>query len=318
MVFVLFLLAVSAYVAFLVWCFLPIFRPFGRRWVRWLRVAAGVMLLAGNLSTVFALPLILPINYISEALANELLAVVLFTRTTPIYARNVIDRLHTTARVVDIRYPMEIAGVRYAPVVRTACTTRRMLGLDKGNPVYFANFPTSVGGELVARAGADVVAFLDPTCPDPKTGQIDSKRPRLWNVFIVRGEGEKSQLFHVLGSDAGTVVVDDIVLRPSELVSIKAAPAAEVVPVAALWPMRTSRQNYVPEIFERYMRLRAGVSGCVEDVLQRIVELPGQPAERRSRPRKVPNESRSNDAAYCRDAFARYIRQSEIPRLQPQ
>ncbi len=318
MAFVLFLLAVAAYAAFLVWCFLPIIRPFGRRWFRWLSVAAGATLLAANLSTVFALPLISPIHYISEVFANDLLAVVLFPRTLPIYVRNVLDRQQTTAHVVDVRYPMEIAGVRYAPVVRTACTTRRMLGLDKGNPILFTNFPTSAGGELVARAGTDVIAFLDPICPDPKTGEINSKPPRIWNVFIVRGEAEKAQFFHVLGSDAGTVVVDDIVLRPSELVLIKDAPAAEVVPLAALWPLRTSRSNYIPEIFERYMRLTTrGASGCVEDVLQRTVELPGRSA-RFSRRRKVPNESRSSDASYCRDAFARYIRQSEIPKLRPQ
>lgn len=318
MVFVLFLLAVSAYVAFLVWCFLPIFRPFGRRWVRWLRVAAGVMLLAGNISPIFAWPLLLPINYISGPLAEQLQAVVLFARTVPIYVRNVLDRQHRAAHVVDVRYPMEIAGVRYAPVVRTTCTTRRMLDLDYGvAPIFFANFPTPVGGELVGRAGTDIIAFYGPKCPDRKTGQIDSKPPQLQSVFIIRGEAEKTQFYHVMRFDAGTVVVDDIVLLPPEIVSIKAAPAAEVIPVVALWPMSTRRLSNVPEIVERYMRLPAGVNGCVEHVL-RTIDLPGEPPVRRSRPTKVPKESRSNVAEYCRDELGRYIPQSEIPMLQPQ
>lgn len=320
MVFALFILAVGAYVAFLAWCLFPIVRPRGQRWLGRLRIAVGLMLLAANVVPPLALPLLLPIHYVNESAGERLQAVILFARTVPIYVHNVLERDRTTAGVVDIRYPIEIAGVSYGPVVRTACTTRKMLDLDKGIlPMVFEKFPTWVGGVLVARVGPSIIAIDHgyEVCSNLRKGGIDLDRLQQKRVFVVRGEAEKTQLYSISRYPPGTVAVDDIVLAPPELVSLENVPARDVIPLAALWPMLTHERNDTPEIAKRFFGLPAGVNACVEYVV-RSVALPGAPTVRRSRPTKAPREKQSDIAAYCRDVLPRYIPQSEVPILKSQ
>src|SRR2546428_11637207 len=120
--FVIFLLAVAVYIGFLGWCLVPLVRRPRRRWAGWLRVVLGLMLLGAILLPPLALPIQLPVYAFDPRAEWWLTAVALFPRTLPIYVFNVVDRGRATATVIDVRYPIAIGGVRYAPVVRTACT----------------------------------------------------------------------------------------------------------------------------------------------------------------------------------------------------
>src|SRR5262245_37204788 len=135
--FVAFLFSVAGYIVFLVWCLSPLVRRPRRRWLGWLRVILGVLLLAANLTPLFALPIWLPIYVFAPQAERWLTAVILFPRTLPIYVQNVIARASATATVIDVTYPIEIAGTRYAPVVRTACTVRTMIDIDYGAIQWF-------------------------------------------------------------------------------------------------------------------------------------------------------------------------------------
>ena len=201
--FLLFLVVVAIYVAFLLWCLAPLARWSKRPRGRWLRVLLGLLLLSANLSPLLALPVMLLISVFSHQALERFIAVALFPRTLPIYVLNVRDRASASATMVEVAYPIEIGGVRYAPVVRTACTPRRMIDLgDFGiNIQYSDQYPTASGGEFVGQAGNATIA-LDASsqlCPPALRGRLRlgvypdyrASPGTGLKVYVVRGEADK-------------------------------------------------------------------------------------------------------------------------------
>jgi hypothetical protein len=262
--FVLFILAVIFYILFLLWCLAPLARAAKVRWFNWLRIALGVLVLCAVFLPPVVSPIILPIAVIDQAAAERVVAIALFPRTLPKYIANVRDHASAIATVVEISYPIEIAGVRYAPIVRTACTRRRLVSIDKGVEIRsFANYPTASGGELSARAGSAVIALdqshnlcsmvlmerLEPgPLPDDRTRAGFAPA-----VYVIRGEAEQTQLYE-FRYHTGIVAVDDIMLWPPEIVRVEQMPASDVVGLDALWPMdqRGEMSLRAPALIEAY------------------------------------------------------------------
>ena len=71
----------------------------------------------------------------SNTAAFYLFDVILFPWTLPTFIENIRARASATAYVIEIAYPIEIAGIRYAPVVRSVCGTRKIIRGEKFSPV---------------------------------------------------------------------------------------------------------------------------------------------------------------------------------------
>src|SRR5262245_26816997 len=100
-----FIAAVVLYVAFLIWCLLPL--VWRRRWRgRWLRVSLGVVLLSANLLPLLGIPVVLMASVFGTRVAERAWAVILFPRTLPLYVSNRRDRENTDAVVIEISYPI--------------------------------------------------------------------------------------------------------------------------------------------------------------------------------------------------------------------
>ncbi len=322
MIFLIYLLSVGVYICFLVWCLAPIVRQRGRAWLRRVRVAVGLGLLAGNFIPLLLLPVFLLVGLLGEPIAQHAQATVFFVRTLPTYIENVRERGMSPARIVDIRYPIEIGGVRYAPVVRTSCVYRRAWALDKGISLkLFASYPTAEGGQFLARAGNAIVAIdhAREVCADALRRPVDLDRLQQRGIFVVRGEADQTQFYSLSRYPAGRLEVDDIVLFPPEIVSIAEAPASDLVSLDVLWPMwlRKEYGSVVPDFAQRYMRLSAGVNACVEFVSWNSFDKP--PGVRRGRKTHLPQGSEAESATYCRDVLARHIGAEDwISKIDPQ
>jgi hypothetical protein len=327
--FVFFIVAVSIYVAFLLWCLAPLVRrpewsP-GRR----LRVSLGSLLLCAMFLPLLVWPIAAIISTFSLQAGERFMAVALFPRTLPIYILNVHDRASATATVVEIVYPIEIGGARYAPVVRTACIPRRMISIDKAVDIqFFGQYPTASGGDFSAQVGNATIA-LDASnllCPVALLGRL---HPGLYpdyragigsgpRVYVVRGEADKTQLYE-LRYHVGAVAVDDIVLQPPEIVRVYQTPASEVISLDALWPMSQGGEASfsIPATIEAYQRLPAQVNACVSFIIASMdfkIMTPKVERFHMTDLRDVPIAQRP---AYCRDALARRISWPPMSRLAP-
>jgi hypothetical protein len=263
-----FVVAVAVTIAFLLWCLTPLVRR-RRGACGWLRIVLGLLLLSANLLPLLALPVVLMASAFGWDTGERATAVVLFPRTLPIYLRNVHDRASATATVIEIAYPMAIAGVRYTPVVGTACMPRRMLSIDKAVDIHhFDNYPTASGGAFVGHAGKATVAIDDSSqlCAPGLMGRLQPGpypdfRTRVGSgltVYVVRGEADTTQLYE-LHYHGEAVTADDISLQPPQIVRIYQAPARDVVSLDALWPMRQRGEHSIstPDMITAYRRLPA-------------------------------------------------------------
>jgi hypothetical protein len=321
--FVAFIATVAVYIVFLLWCLAPLLRRPRRRWMGWLRVGLALLLSGAVLWPLLASPILLPIYAFNPSAGRWLTAAVLFPRTLPIYVRNVMDRKSATATVIDVSYPVEIGGVRYAPVVRTACTTRRMVDIDFGALQSFETFPTASGGDLAAK-GANFILALDQS--PQLCSHLKGLQPGTWNtsalllrVYVIRGEADKTQMYelHYSGS---SVAVDDIVLLPPQIIRIALAPATDTVSLDALWPMRQRGESGYDELalIDAYRRLPAGINACVEFVLVSLNFSTMTPKisrlQKTDYPHDMPAERRN---AYCRDNLGWRIPRPTMSDLTP-
>jgi hypothetical protein len=327
--FIIFLIAVALYALFLLWCFAPLLRRAKRRWLGWLRVVFGGLLLGSNFVPPLAWPIIIPTAMVSTAAADLLMAVIHFPYTLPMFVANVQARASATATatVIDINYPIEIAGVRYAPTVRTACTSRKMFTIDKGLEIHtFAEYLTASGGELVARAGEALIALdqTDNLCSMARAGRLQPGtfpdfRTRIgvgpW-IYIVRGEADQTQLYQ-LEYHRDAVAVDDIVLQPPQIVRIEPTAAREVIALDALWPMnrRGEMSRRTPWLIEAYRGLPAGVNGCVLDIIASMDFRTMNPTVSRWQKTRLDHIAPWQRPAYCRDALGRRIPHPTLPQL---
>jgi hypothetical protein len=241
--FVTFLTVVTLYVALLIWCFRPL--------VRWppafrARLLVGAVLLIASIFPLLALPFELVFLKFGQSMRGYPIAVALFPRTLPAFTENILDRETATATSIEVTYPVEIAGVRYSPVQRIACTTRKMYAIDKGVDVqFFADYPTASGGQLVTRAGDAIIAVDHSNlCQYLKAGRLQiGALPDHYNapyifqqIYVVRAEADKIQLYRLLHYN-DKLAIDDIVLHAPEIVRFEQKPAKEIIAPEALWPM---------------------------------------------------------------------------------
>jgi hypothetical protein len=270
-----FVLTVAAYVVVVLWCLVTLAKA-GRRLVQWVRaivVLAGLLLLGANVSPVFALPVLLPIYAFGPRVGDWIMAVALFPRTLPIYVENIVQRASATATIIDVAYQIDIDGIRYAPVVRTACTKRSMVDVDALQLHSFDHFSTASGGEFVAHAGNVTLALgQSDLCWMPGVNQQQpGPFPDRWSwigpVYVVRGDADKTQVYR-LDHRRGAIAVDDIALQPPQIVRVAEVRASDVITLDALWPMRQWGESGfgVPRLIEAYQRLPAGVNACVESI----------------------------------------------------
>lgn len=323
-----FLLAVTIYVTFLLWCLLPIIRRQKRRWLGWLRVCFAFWLLGASLLPPLAWPIMLPLTKNHLAAAEHLSAVILFPWTLPNYVLNVFDYTNATAIVVDITYPIEISGVRYEPRVRTACILRRAILLDLGVTVRpIKHFPTATGGEILAWTGDDIVAInhSHQICSTAlqeglQLGPVPHMRGGNPKVFVVRGEGANTQLYSMaLDFSPNTIAVDDILLHPPEIVDVSQKPARDVISLDDLWPMLQTKDHSLtqPSMISAYRRLPASATPCVQDISVWMGSESGRSRIQRSRKTnlwRLPNELRPG---FCSKVLARRIPPPPKSRLNP-
>jgi hypothetical protein len=282
----------------------------------------AVPLLAGSAWPLLGWPVLLPIYTIAPKFGALLSPASLFPHTVPIYASNILDRGQATATIVDVAYSITIGGVRYAPVVRTACTSRTMVDVDYGSLQFFDKFPTASGGELIAQAG-DATLVLD------QSPQLCERLRRLKlgplvdvplrRFYVVRGEADKTQVYE-LQYTRGAVAIDDIALQLPEIVRIDEAPAKEVIGLDALWPMRRPNESGYDRIplIEAYRHLPARENSCIARNFVTVDSVTMMPkVSRRSStdyPDYIPVTLRP---AYCRLVLWWRIPQPARSRLNP-
>jgi hypothetical protein len=317
--FVVFIVAVTVYITFLLWCFAPLVRKPKHRWTVWPRLIVGSLLLGANFIPLLAWPFLWPIYAFGQQAPERALAIVLFPRTLPIYIGNVIQHASATADIVEIEYPISIDGIRYAPVVRTACTARGLIAIDKGTQILsFSQYPTAFGGELVAQTkdAIVVIAHSNQLCSMVRAGKLKPGPVpdyRSWigfplTVYVVRGQADQTQLYQ-LPYRADAIAADDIVLQPPEIVRIDNVSARDVISLEALWPMdrKGEMSRNIPALIEAYERLPAGVNACVLYVTASW-DFKANTARvghtQRTKLREVPVAERP---IYCRDALLKHI-----------
>jgi len=325
---ILFFFALGAYAAFLLWCFLPVIRLRMGHWLGWLRVFVGVLLLGANIIPILSWPFLLPVAATYTPGVDRLMAVLFFPRTLPKYLMNIYESWYATATIVDVKYPIEISGIRYEPVVRTACVYRRALSLDKGLAfVSFNKFPTSSGGVLSAYAGHSIVA-LDHSyniCSHGlRKGLSRGPLPDLGTgspvVYIVRGEAYNTRVYTLRHSPPNqTVSVDKITLHPLKIVDVTRQPARNVISLDDLWPILQSKDRSlkVPIIIQAFQHLSVGDRACV-----RFVSLG---TDFRSNKLKITRHARpilkdvpvNEHMAHCREVLERKIPLPTNPELVP-
>ena len=307
--FVLFNIAVGFYVIFLAWCLAPLIMR-SRRRLGWLRVLGAVWLLGANVFPFLTWPIVRPVSRADERAGWFLYAVALFPRTLPLYWSNLLTRGSTASAVVEITYPIEIGGKHYTPVVTTTCTTRRMVSWEFDFH-YFANYPTTSGNELVARAGDALIViesnhnlcstvlrkgFRLGTFPDYHARSGWGPR-----VFVIRGAPENTQ-FYKLYYYSGAVSVDDIIVQPPQITRVDHTPRTEISS-ATLWPMerRGEMSTRAPAIVEAYERLP---SPARDDCVAYITNPMDFPSSKVQIQRTHPS---AKNVGFCRDALARYV-----------
>ena len=129
-------------------CLTPLVRVSDSYKPNWFRVIPGFLLLGANMLPPLAWPVVFLTGIFLDDRTVERLttAVPLFVRTLPIYISNLAAWSFSTASLVEIAYPIEIAGIKYRPVLQMGCTTRRMVSIDKAVSIHFFNdFPTLSG-----------------------------------------------------------------------------------------------------------------------------------------------------------------------------
>jgi hypothetical protein len=324
-----FILAVTAYATFLLWCLGPIFKRPKWRKLGWLRVTAGLLLIAANLSPLFGLPILVLISAYSSHAADRFMAVMLFPRTLPTYMLNVRDRARTAALVVEIAYPISIGGVRYEPLVRTACTVRRIVNVDRIESIRVTeDFRTASGGEFAAQSASGIVALhqSNELCGMAKKGQLQPGPFPDWrnrvgpapSVHVVRGEADETRLYR-LYYYADAITVDDIVLHPPQVVRIERAPAIDLISSGALWPMRIPEDSSLntPAIIQAYGRLPSRARSCIQTVTVSMNFKTLAPTTERPHRHALDVIPAPQRAAVCRDALARHAPQAPRSRLTP-
>lgn len=326
--FILFAALVAVYVAFLLWCFAPIISKQRRRGIACLSVPLGLVLLGANLIPLLAWPILLPLAIIDSMSTQRLYGITLFPWTLPRYISNIYRYKNATATVIDVKYPIEISGVRSEPLVRTACTTRRGISLEKGVAIRpFEKGTTASGGELLARAGDAILAINHSysICLNARRMQFqpdafsirEGGRPA---IFVVRGKANQTKLYslyHDFGPFKSSV--DDISLYPPEIVNVSQKPAREMISLDDLWPMSRPGDHPLspPEMIKAYKRLPATENACVLHVTL-------YPRVGRKEPwvyrtyktdlSEIPVERRSN---FCRNVLERRIPSPPMTSLNP-
>jgi len=314
--FVVFLIAVALYIGFLLWCLSPLVRRTKRRWLGWLRVALAFLLLTANGAPILAMPIVGPVALFSQAASEYLITVVLFPWTLPYYIENIRTRASATANVIEIAYPIEIAGVRYAPVVRSVCSTRKILWADKGLVISARNSFVIMGQEFVGQAGSAIIGIDQPVselCSQVRRDVRPSLKYFSPRVRVWRTAANQVQSYSLAYYMGGTVAVEDIVLQRPEIVRIGTTPAREI-PLGAFWPTEWSADvagGRSPSI-EAYRALSLSVlrASCGEFV---TVSLNKVERTKRTGPEQIPLAERP---AYCHRVFDG-LPQLSLPRIAP-
>lgn len=280
MYFAIFVVCVIAYVLFLGWCLLALVHSGGPLWTRVLRVVVGLPLLGAIFFIPLAWPFLIMIQKVGGESAWEYaLAVVLFPRTLPIYVRNELTHGDQKARVVSVTYPINIAGVRYAPVVQTECTQRELIMLDKGIGIQVRpKFTTAAGGVLLARAG-DAFVALDhgfAICSAlEQQGRVDPAYMRRLPTVIIRGPKDNVRAYDLNGFTQDPLREDDIVIDPPVIVT-EEQPTPKLTTSYWLWPMRRANEesDVRPQFVRDYFRWWLP---CVERTRKKMDELKAYP-----------------------------------------
>jgi len=286
--FISFLVAVLLYLAFLYWCFSPLLGRKKRRATDWLRIVAGIMLLGANIFPPLAWPVLMPIAALSATAPDRLATVLLFPRTVPNYVMNILASASATATVIDVAYPIEIAGIRYAPIVRTTCAKKRITRISNYVSVRNAKGTAITGGGLFTRLGQDIVSLrhAKTLCSMANIGELKSGTAvsRLANmtIYLVRGEAENTKFYNLdllgfdLLNDKNKLSVDDITLRPPIVVKLFQADFKSVSSLDSLWPAQPytdTRSIYA----KSFMNLPAKINGCVEYINIGLGRARGKP-----------------------------------------
>jgi hypothetical protein len=293
---------------------LPLLRRAKRRWLGWLRVTLAFVLLGANGLPLLAMPIVGPVLSISHAAGEYLFTVILFPWTLPYYIENIRTRASATASVIEIAYPIEIAGVRYAPVVRSVCGSRKMLWVDKGMVIQTRNAPVVIGREFVGQAGDAIIAIDQPVgdlCSLARHGVGRSPNTFTPRVYVLRDAADQTQSYRLSYSMGEAVAVDDIVLQRPEIARIETAPAGEI-PIDAFWPMarRGDDVGDLSRSIRPYHQLAVSNTGCVQYVTVSLMKA--ERTKRTGLERILPAQR----PAYCRRVLDG-LRPVSLPRISP-
>ena len=203
---------------------------------------------------------------------------------------------------------IEVGGIYYRPVVRTACTTRKTDDLDKGVEIHtFNNIRTASGGDFFAYAGDSAIAFnQNHICGVArKEGPLLDFGSGVGNIYVIRGEAENTKRYS-LWYYHDVTRIDDIVLEAPRITNIETRSARDVISSADLWPMRGSgERTREPLIITAIRQLKAGENACIEYVTATIDIRKQSPKILRTRMTSLNHVPIERRPAYCRDVLSR-------------
>jgi hypothetical protein len=266
MSFYLFLIAVALYAAFVFWCLAALFRKEEKGPINWVRFGIGILLISPNFFP--------PLTFLFATGAVKADAVTFFPYTAPKYFANVLKNSTSEATVIDVTVPIQISGVRYAPVLKLACSKRSAVSFDKGDIHSFAEFPTISHGQIAARVVNDVLAisFDKNLCDLALRGKLAvgilPGRPewvgKLPEVNVIRDTPSHATVYR-LHWDGQPLVVDDIALLSLQITKIAVEPAKNIVDWGELWPV-VDRSDRDPDIVRDYRAVSRSAGECVSFV----------------------------------------------------
>jgi hypothetical protein len=266
MSFYLFLIAIALYAGFVFWCLAALIRSEEIGPIYWVRFGIGLLLISPNFFP--------PLTFLFATGAVKADAVTFFPYTAPKYIANVVKNITGEATVINVTVSIQISGVRYAPVLKLACSERSAVSFDKGDIHSFAGFPTISHGQIAARVGNDVLAisFDKNLCALALRGKLAvgilPGRPEwageLPKINVIRDSPNHATVYR-LHWDGQPLVVDDIALLSVEITKISTEPANNIVDWGELWPV-VDRSDRDTDIVQDYRAVSRTAGECVSFV----------------------------------------------------
>ena len=230
------IVALALYLALVLWCLTPLVRVSDSYKPNWFRVIPGFLLLGANMLPPLAWPVVFLTGIFLDDRTVERLttAVPLFVRTLPIYISNLAAWSFSTASLVEIAYPIEIADIKYRPVLQMGCTTRRMVSIDKAVSIHFFNdFPT-LSGTVLASAGDATIVIDQPNgiCSMVKHGRLSpgSFPHSIFSIgsgpvlYVIRGKDDNKELYDLRYSNGATQIITSYCIGQTSSVSKNGGP----------------------------------------------------------------------------------------------